>query len=431
MTFSGTILMGAQARLLDPTIPYRYFAAALGFHVLLWGLIAIFPGDVAVFAGGPGPALAALHSLTLGVLTMTAMGASLQMLPVATGIPLRSTRSARVVSWFFIPGTVILIWGMAESEHIAMALGGFGVTIGLVVFLVLITEVLWRARAFKPLARFGLTAMSALVLALALGLVLIMDNDHGFLDDRIAVISIHVIFAGFGFMGMLALGFSHLLIPLFALSEGVPTGESGAAFAFSMLGLAAGIVGIYYGLPVLAAAGALAGLFAAALHVRAMRRCLANGMRKNLGVAGKLMRVGWGFLILGLITALLTATGFGGTHGPRLFVFFALFGWLLTFLLGVLQRIIPFLGSMNAARAGASAPRPSELAPDNLLNAQALLHALALILTGAGIAMEAALPVRAGGIVGLLGAMIYAVFAFRVWWMIHGRPRATIKKERP
>ncbi len=426
MTFSGAILMGAQARLLDPTIPYRYFAAALCFHVLLWALIAIYPGNVAVFAGGSGPALAALHSLTLGVLTATIMGASLQMLPVATGIPLRSTIAARAAFWFFIPGTGALIWGMAEGKHIPMALGGFGVTLGLVIFAVLITEVLWRARAFKPLHRFGLTAMTALVLTLALGLVLIIDDDHGFLGDRVAVVALHLIVAGFGFMGMLALGFSHILVPLFALSEGVPARESGAAFAGSLLGLVGGMVGIFFGWPVLAAGGALAGLFAAALYVRAMRRCLATGMRKNLGVSGQLMRVSWGFLIISLITALLTAAGFGGAEGPRLFVFFALFGWLLTFFLGVLQRILPFLGAMNAARAGADAPRPSELTPEKLLTGHALLHALALILTGAGIATETALAVRAGGIAGLLGASIYAVFAFRVWWLVHRRPRATV-----
>ncbi|MDH3917233.1 MAG: hypothetical protein OEU25_03540, partial [Rhodospirillales bacterium] len=60
----------------------------------------------------------------------------------------------------------------------------------------------------------------------------------------------------------------------------------------------------------------------------------------------------------------------------------------------------------------------------------ALLHALALVLVGTGIGMEAALPVRLGGIAGLLGAVIYAGFALRIWWLIHGRPHATIK-ERP
>ncbi|MDP6785875.1 MAG: hypothetical protein QGI13_01995 [Rhodospirillales bacterium] len=431
MSFPGAILMGAQTRLLDPTIPYRYFAAALMFHILLWALIAAFPVSVAYFAGGYGPALAALHSLTLGVLAAAAMGAAFQMLPVATGTPLRSTNAARAASWFFIPGTGVLIWGMALGDHPAMVLGGFGVALGLGLFAVLVAEVLWRARAFESLSRFGLTALAALVVAVALGLALIMDGEHGFLVERSHTAALHLIVGGFGFMGLLALGFSHVLVPLFALAEGVPTGESRAVFALCTLGLMVGVAGVYQGLSVVAAGGALCGFLGVALHLRGMARCLATGMRKNLGVSALLMRASWGFLVTSLIVGLAVAIGFFEKQGLHLFVFLVFFGWLLTFLLGVLQRIMPFLGSMNASRAGVKPPRPSELAPKGMLYVHAVLHALALALVGAGIGLEAALPVRLGGIAGLLGALIYASFGLRIWWLIHGRPPVTNENERP
>lgn len=431
MSLAGAILVGAQARLLDPTIPYRYFAAALAFHILLWGLIAFFPDDVADFAGGSGPALAALHSLTLGVLTATVMGAAFQMLPVATGTPLRSTRAARVASWLFVPGTGLLIGGMALGEQLLMALGGFGVALGLGIFVVLIAEVLWRAGTFEPLGLFGLAALASLVVAIALGLVLIADADRAFLDDRPGTATIHAIVAGFGFMGLLALGFSHLLVPLFALAQGVPARESRATFALSVLGLMAAVTGIFHGLSVLAVGGAFLGLLGAALYLRGMERCLATGMRKNLGVSLLLIRLSWGSLIASLIVGLATAAGLVEMQGLRLLFFLALFGWLLTFLLGVLQRILPFLGAMNASAAGSKPPRPSELAPESLLRAHALLHTLAVVLVGTGIGLEAALPVRLGGIAGFLGASIYAIFAVRVWWLSHGRPRLTTDKKRP
>ncbi len=423
--------MGAQGQLLDPTIPYRYFAAAQVFHVVMWALIAGFPSDMAVFAGGSGPPLAALHGLTLGVLTTTAMGASLQMLPVATGTPLRSARVARIASWFFIPGTAVLIWGMVSGEHLAMAAGGVGVSLGLGMVVVLVGDVLWRARAFEPVPLFGLTALAFLLAALALGLALIVDEGHGLLDQRGRIAAVHVIVAGLGFIGMLALGFSHVLVPLFALTQGVPVGEARAVFALCGLGLAAGIVGVGYDLPVAASAGTLLGLAGAALHLRGMRRCLTTGMRTNLGVSGVLMHVGWGFMVAALILGLATAADLVEMDGPRMFVFLALFGWLLTFLLGVLQRILPFLGAMNATGAGTKPPRPSELAPESWLRAHAALHLLALTLVGIGIATEMALPIRIGGIAGLLGAAIYAGFALRVWWLIHGPGRTPIDKERP
>ena len=424
MSVPGAIVMGAQARLLDPTIPYRYFAAALVFHILSWALIAAFPLDVAGFVGGGGPALAALHSLTLGVLAATAMGAAFQMLPVATATPLRSTGAARVASWLFIPGTGALVWGMALDHHLAIAVGGLAVALGLAIFVVVVAEMLWRARASMPLSGFGLAALAALCLAVALGLVLIVDGEHGFLDDRAGVIAVHLVVAGFGFMGLLALGISHILVPLFALAQGVPEGQGRAVLALAVVGLAVAVAGIHYGLAPLAAGGALCGLAGAVVHVRGMQRCLATGMRKRLGVSALLMRAGWGFLIVSLAVGIATAAGAAGAAGLRLFVFLALYGWLLTFMLGVLQRILPFLGAMNATGAGAKPPRPSELAPEGWLRAHALAHALALALVGTGIGLEAALPVRLGAIAGLLGALIYAGFALRVWWLIHGRPHS-------
>ena len=41
MNSVGTILMGAQRRLLPLWIPYRFFLAATLFHVLVWVLLAL------------------------------------------------------------------------------------------------------------------------------------------------------------------------------------------------------------------------------------------------------------------------------------------------------------------------------------------------------------------------------------------------------
>lgn len=431
MSFPGSILMGAQSQLLDPTIPYRFFAAALVFHILLWALIAAFPVDIAAFGGGPGPALAALHSLTLGVLAMTAMGVSFQMLPVATGMPLRGATAPRAASWFFIPGTAVLVWGMATGEHPVMALGGLGVALGLAIYMVLVAGLLWRilrrAVTFEPLSGFGLAALAALAGALALGLALIVDDDHGFLHDRAGVITLHFVAAGFGFMGMLALGFSHILVPLFALSEGVPVGESRTVFTLALCGLLAALAGIFLGSPLLAAAGALSGLLGVALHLRGMTHCLATAMRRKLGVSVLLIRTGWFFLVASLMLGLATVFDLAASQGFALFVFVALFGWLLTFLLGALQRILPFLGAMNATSAGATPPLMSELAPEGPRRAHAACHVLALLLVAAGITLELPLPVRLGGLAGLLGALIYTAFALRVLWLIRGCLRAPKK----
>ena len=77
MTLAGGVLAGAGSRLLPASVPFRFFGAAVAFHVVAW-LAALAGADaLPAFAGGLGWPLASLHAITLGVLAMTAIGASL------------------------------------------------------------------------------------------------------------------------------------------------------------------------------------------------------------------------------------------------------------------------------------------------------------------------------------------------------------------
>ncbi len=146
MNSVGTILMGAQRRLLPLWIPYRFFLAATLFHVVAWVLLAIAADHVVGYRGGAGPLLAVLHSLTLGVFVMVAIGASLQILPVVTGQTLRALWPGRVISWLYAPGVVSLLYGFYSGNPMAMEAGGCLVAASLAVYVVLVGDVLRRTR---------------------------------------------------------------------------------------------------------------------------------------------------------------------------------------------------------------------------------------------------------------------------------------------
>lgn len=77
--------MGAKERLLPPLLPFMFFATGIFFHVVLWVAMVWVAGDIPTFSGESGPVLTTIHILTLGILVMTVMGASFQLLPIATG----------------------------------------------------------------------------------------------------------------------------------------------------------------------------------------------------------------------------------------------------------------------------------------------------------------------------------------------------------
>jgi hypothetical protein len=87
------------------------------------GRFPVNAGDVAGFVGGPGPVLAGVHVLTLGVLVMTAMGASLQMLPVALGRPAPSTTACDATYGLLVAGGALLVYGFATTAATLIVAG--------------------------------------------------------------------------------------------------------------------------------------------------------------------------------------------------------------------------------------------------------------------------------------------------------------------
>jgi len=427
VSLAASFLGGARSRLLPPSIPFRFFGAAIVFHVAAWLALVMAADEVPGFSGGLGMPLAALHLLTLGVLAATAIGAAFQLLPVATRQPLTAVWPTRLAFWLFVPGVLAMGHGMGAIHLPVLAAGGGLVSAGLVVFALITAGNLRRAKDLRLVAAHGWVAVAALAAMLALGLMLVADFHAALLPDHGAAALAHLILAGYGFMGMLALGFSHILVPMFVLSPAPPTWLGRTQLLLSILGLVLGVVGALAGnTPLLAAAG-LSGLAAAAAYLGAMAVALKTRMRKRLDLSFAFMAVAWLMLPVSLILGLGTLFGRAGGNGPALFGFVLVVGWLLTFLLGVLQRIMPFLASMHASKRGGKPPLVSELMSGLPLRVLAACHFPALALVAAGIALDHGATVRAGAVLGTAGALAFAWFGAIVIRRMTATPRAAPK----
>ena len=410
MTLAATFLAGAKSRLLPPSIPFRFFASAAAFHILMWAVLAAEPGGVAGFRGGLGPPLAAVHLLTLGVLTTTAIGASVQLLPVATRRALAAVWPIKLVFWLTVPGTAALVIAMYAAHTAALLLAAAVITVGLLLYAAVLADNLRRARSLPLVGAYGWAALAALVLLIGLALALAVDYGTGALPDHGAAALSHLVLGGYGFMGLLALGFSHVLVPMFALSAAPAKRPAFIGFALATAAVALGSLGALLGQRATLSAAALIGLAAALVHLWLMQRVLASGLRKRLGLSFVLVRAAWLMLPLSVLVGLAGLHGFAGPNGSTLFGLLLLGGWLLTFLFGVLQRILPFLASMHVTRPGGAPPLMSELASSGLLKVHATCHGLALAMLALAIVIDAGWLVRVGAVVGLIGAVAFGWF---------------------
>lgn len=407
----GAFLGGASGRLLPASVPLRFFGAAAGCHALAWLVLALAPGDWLTFSGGLGWPLAALHLFTLGVFGMTALGAAAQLLPVATRQAPVGERALAAIWWIYSGGLAVLALGMGLARPPWLLAGAVAVGAALAAWALLVARHLLGARGMPGVLAHAWGALVSLAVLLASALLLVAGWQGLPGPSRADLLPLHLLFAPFGFMGLLVLGLSYILVPMFTLAHPTPKESSQlASFALVAAGLLLGAAAAFAADPGLLRAAAWAcGGTGVLLHLVLMRRAITLGLRKSLGRSFVLLHGGWGALLL---TLLLGGALWAGFDGPRLRAGFALalLAWLLGMVLGFMQRILPFLAALHAAAGRRRGPTASSLTHEPSLRAHFACHVAALGLLALAVVLQVPLLARAAAVVGLAGACAFAAF---------------------
>jgi hypothetical protein len=406
------VMANAKGRLLPFSLPFRFFFAACLYQLLMWAVLFFNADQLNSYYGGSGPILSAIHLLTLGVLVMTAVGASIQLLSVATRRPMRSIMACRVLSWLLIPGVAILVYGMEGFSALALITGGAMVSIALLIYALLVFDNLLFSPGMGVITAYIWTAIVSLCLILALGMALIMDYQHAFLPDHTVFAVTHMLLAAYGFMGMLALGFSYILIPMFGLSS---LQNEKLAYSGFYLNLTALILLVANGFVMkdllhwLAIAFGLPGCIC---YLYSMYQILQQRMRKRLGKSFKMIYLSWFALPLSIICGAMMKLGL---IKPGVFGIMLLLAWLFIFMIGILQRIAPFLTTMHLAQnKHVKAPTQSEITSEMSLKISNYGYIAALALLIIGLLIEQSLLIRIASLAGLAAGMSLLYFLVNI-----------------
>ncbi|HEX7437764.1 MAG TPA: hypothetical protein VF308_13740, partial [Caldimonas sp.] len=311
--------------------------------------------------------------------------------------------------------------GMGSGVPALLGVGAVAVALGLLAYAVLLANNLRGARGMPGVVAHGWAALVCLLVVLATALALALAYLGASWLDRATALALHIAFAAYGFMGLLALGLSGILVPMFALSAAPDERQSIASCALAVTALVLAALAAFGVAPQPLRVLAIGiGGGAVALHLRLMRAALRTGMRRALGRSFTLVRIGWASLVVSLIAALAVVLDAPLAGLPTLFGLTLIGGWLLTFLLGILQRILPFLASMHAARGSKRPPTPSSLSADRPLAIHFFCHLAAL--AGLALAVVADSPMIAASAagVGALGAAAFGAFFLLLLRRMHG-----------
>lgn len=127
-----------------------------------------------------------------------------------------------------------------------------------------------------------------------------------------------------------------------------------------------------------------------------------------------LIAASWVALPLALLSSAGGALDLLPATGGAIVIVLVLYGWLLSLLTGVLQRILPFLASMQVARTQTRSLAPGKLVEERALQVHLYGHLAGVGAVAAGTAVAVPELIVAGAATGTIGAVGFAWFAVTV-----------------
>ena len=336
-------MMPAPGRGVSPMLPLSYLMTALAAFVLAALAVPWLAPELAGHYYQPR-VLALTHTMTLGWITLTIMGASYQIVPIVLGRPIWSERLARwqlaltaagiggLVGHFFIGQWPGLLWAAGL------------VTLG--VGLHMVNAVL----SVRGLASWTFTARLVALAHVGLGLTALFGTLLG-VDKVVRILPgslfpnlhAHVHLALLGWVLPMVIGVAARVYPMFLLAR-EPAGWPGRV---QLWGLGVGVPAVVLGIlasRVLLAAGALAVAAAVLAHVAWVHDMVRGRRRPALDWGLRFVLTG--ALALVPATALGVALALDVLAGPRValaYAALALGGWASLTISGMLLKIVPFL----------------------------------------------------------------------------------------
>jgi len=336
--------------------PLKFFLVAPVFGVLA-GVLLIGHPELLTNRWLPAT-FAFTHLLTLGVGAMVMLGALFQVLPVVSN---RAVPGAQVIApWVhhgMVWGTLALAAGFLTSWGWLMGLAAFFLASGFGLFVSAFGAGLVRARpAGDTTVTLRLAALS-LVVTLVLGGMQLSVHfwpEAGLYLPRYT--QLHAFVGGFGWVLLLVMGVSFQVIPMFHVAPAFP---HWVCRQLTFVVFMANSAALLAGQPVAAYAFLLT-MVATILYATIALKVLMARKRKLVDYTVRFWQLG----LSQLIAAALLALGLSFTESVAwrmpveslLGLVFAL-GFVLSVMLGMLQKIVPFLIYLHLQRMTLANPQ--------------------------------------------------------------------------
>ncbi len=293
--------------------------------------------------------IAAAHLVTVGFLTLVMVGAILQVLPVVTGVPVPGARRVGPITQLGVAlGAVALAAGIGGTVPELSGVGAVLLGVGLGVFTVAALAGAWQARR-NPTGRAMGLSVASLVAVAALGVFLLVGH-AGWLALRRDLTDVHLAWALAGWVGLLVMGVSFQVVPMFQVTPTYPKVVERFLPAVGFAALVVWTAGRLFAGPVLATIGILTVVAVFGVYAVTTLRLQSRRRRKLPDATTDAWRLGMGSLLVAVSMVAASTMGLldlAATAPALVFGVLAVFGFGVSVIEGMLYKIVPFLSWLH------------------------------------------------------------------------------------
>ncbi len=354
--------------------PIRFFLTAPIFAVLAGFSIFFSSG----FADINSPeSLAVLHFFTIGFMSMVMIGAMQQMLPVLVGVRFPNPLVFATVIHIFLTLATLMFWiGFYSNEGDYLLGASVFLIFGMGLFAGVTLYKLFSA-SFKSESVVAMRlSLISLLMALMFGVYMLLGIGTASVGGEFEkVLKIHGVFAFFGWVGLLIIGVSYQVIPMFYVTPDFDKKAkkylSYAVFGALFLFVIGEIFGFDWFLIVILGLFVYFGILSLLL--------IERRKRKIVDVTINYWRVSSISLIIGSI--LFAVNIFYHSYLLSWFVTVILgYGFVISLINGMLYKIVPFLSWFHISSRGFfDMPTMKEMIKSKDEKNQFILHMLSFI----------------------------------------------------
>lgn len=400
----------------------KYFIASILSFVFLNFMILLHNNSINGYHFQP-KILSINHIATLGFITMIIFGAMFQLVPVVLEVKLFSSALAEIQFWIYLIGVILLVykfWNFDSS--LSFIVPALMLSFSIIIFSINIILSMINVKNWNITGTYLASAIFWLLITALAGYLLSKNLDKPFIKiNHLQYLNLHAITAYAGWVGMVIMGVSFKLFPMFTLSHGYKMILAKISFVLTNLGLL-GINWIMH-YPDTKFYNVLFGsliYFGFILYIIQIYIVFKNRIRKKLDIGlkfsvvalimmGFVSSMNFSFLFFNyeLITNLTLVYGILVTIGT--------FGMLIV---GQMYKIVPFLVWYHkySSKAGLeNVPLLKDMFNEKIAEYQMFLMISGIILSSMGLLIQMYFIVFWGSLLLFLSSLIFAFNMYKIY----------------